>query len=248
MAWHRWVLSGLLGLGVGAAVARADERPSFSIPTASSPAAGPRLPLDKLPAETRLKLSHVLERPSLTATGQPETFVSPPQLYRWLLDHPDLTCKLWQLLGANVSDVKETDGRFRYTDAQGSEVFWSIAMKAPGLHVWYAEGKVKPALLVPMTSFKAVVYLSYTEGKDTLDQPAIRHQVHFVLRCDSRAVALATRMLGKSAPRMTEQYLGQLQTFYGGMAWYLHQDEERARKMYRQIGLPVQVGAKAGRD
>ena len=27
--------------------------------------------------------------------------------------------------------------------------------------------------------------------------------------------------------------------FYGGMAWYLTQDEERAKRMYRRIGLTV---------
>jgi hypothetical protein len=50
-------------------------------------------------------------------------------------------------------------------------------------------------------------------------------------------MALAARILGASAPRMAEQYLGQLQMFYGGMAWYLHQDEARAQAMYRRIGL-----------
>lgn len=236
MVYHRWLLGAVLGLCLGATRAGGEERAHFAPrPTAS---ATPRLPLDLVPASLRAKLSHVLERPSLIAAAAPETFNSPPELYRWLLERPDITARLWRLLGANVHDVKDTDGRFRWTDEHGSEVYWSIALKAPGLHVWFAEGKVKPALLVPMTSFKAIVYLKYTLGKDFLERPAIQHQVHFVLRCDSRAIALALRLLGKSAPQMTERYLGQLQTFYGGMAWYLHQDEARARKMYQQLGLP----------
>ena len=44
-------------------------------------------------------------------------------------------------------------------------------------------------------------------------------------------------LLGAWAPRLAEQYLGQLQLFYGGMAWYLYQDAERAKKMYRRLGL-----------
>lgn len=242
MSCRRWLLAGLLGLCAAAAPARGDDGASFTLTPGTGPAI--RLPLDRLPPEARQKLGHVLDKPSVTASGPAETFVSPPALYRWLLDHPDLTAKLWHLLGANVSEVKEHNGRYRWADDKGSEVFWSIALRAPGLHVWYAEGKVKPALLVPLTSFKAVVYLKYTEGKDTEDQPAIQHRVHFVLRCDSRAIALAMRLLGKSAPGLAEQYLGHLQTFYGGMAWYLHADEERARKMYRQLGLPVQVGGR----
>src|SRR5262245_17617443 len=229
MSCRRWLVGGLLGLCVAAPLARAEERPGILLSTRT---AAVQLPLDTVAPAVRQQLSHVLDKPTLTAAGPAETFASPPELYRWLLERPDVTARLWRLLGANVHEVKDTDGRFRWTDEQGSDVFWSIALKAPGLHVWYAEGKVKPALLVPMTSFKAVVYLKYTEGKDAEGGPAIRHQVHFVLRCDSRAVALAMRLLGKSAPRLTEQYLGHLQTFYGGMAEYLHRDEARARRMY----------------
>ena len=67
----------------------------------------------------------------------------------------------------------------------------------------------------------------------------MRHQVHFVLRCDSRAIALAARLMGYSAPRLAEQYLGQLQSFYGGMAWYIYQDTKRARQLFQQAGLTM---------
>ena len=67
--------------------------------------------------------------------------------------------------------------------------------------------------------------------------PAVRHQVHFHLRCEGRAIALVARILGNSAPRLAEQYLGQLQMFYGGMGWYIYQDDKRARKLFRDAGL-----------
>ena len=37
---------------------------------------------------------------------------------------------------------------------------------APGQRVWYAEGQVKPSLLLPMVSLKAVLVLDFAEGKD----------------------------------------------------------------------------------
>src|SRR5262245_37339550 len=125
MTGGRWLLSGLLGLCIAAPLAPADDGAGVTLTT--RPAAGPQLPLDSLPPRARQQLSHVLERPSLTAASQSETFVSPPELYRWLLERPDVTAKLWGLLGAKVHEVKDTDGRFRWTDEHGSEVFWSIA-------------------------------------------------------------------------------------------------------------------------
>jgi hypothetical protein len=36
------------------------------------------------------------------------------------------------------------------------------------------------------------------------------------------------RLLGPSAPRLAEQYLGQLQLFFSALVWYLDQHPERA--------------------
>jgi hypothetical protein len=200
----------------------------------------PRVPLEVIDPAVRDKVRGVLEHPAMTSRALPEAFNAEMPVYRWLLDHPDLTVKLWKLVGANVQDIQSRgDGVYVWRDEHGSDVSWHSVVKSDGLHAWYAEGKVKVSALLPLTSFRALAVLAYREGQDAAGKPAIQHQVHFLLRCDSKAVSLAAKLLGASAPRMAEQYLGQLQMFYGGMAWYLCQDEERAKKMYRQIGLTV---------
>ena len=223
------------------ASARAEPRP-FLPPQPSQTPTLPettRIPLESLPPHLREKVRSVVAQPSLSSKGQAETFNTNLATYHWLLEHPDLAVKLWRLQGAKVADIEQRGDAYRWNDDQGSEVLWHTALRVPGMHVWYAEGKVKAATLVPMTSFRAVAVMHYVEGKDLDGKPAIRHQVHFMLRCDSKAISLATRILGASAPRQVEQYLGQLQMFYGGMAWYLTQDEERAKRMCRRIGLTV---------
>ena len=111
---------------------------------------------------------------------------------------------------------------------------------------WYPPSVVRyrtfPAVAHPWrmsekAHVNAVVVMAYSIGQDSTDKPAIRHQVHFSVHCDGRAVALAARILGASAPRLAEQYLGQLQVFYGGLAWYLDQDEERGRAMFHKAGV-----------
>lgn len=244
MPCRLWLVGGLVVLAVSPLRLHADDRPVYPFAPRSlekSPSSAlPHIPLEQIPFELRERVQSVMERPALTSRALPEAFQCESHVYRWLLDHPDLTVKLWKQVGARVQDIKDRgDGVYVWKDDHGSEVFWHSALKAAGLHMWYAEGKVKPSSLLPLTNFRAVAVLSYREGKDTTGKPAVEHQVHFLLRCDSKTVALAARILGASMPRMAEQYLGQLQMFYGGMAWYLFQDDERARKMYRQIGLVV---------
>lgn len=225
---------GLLVLGgVGRLVA---APPLF--PTAPAGPVLNAIPVDTMPADVRDKARGVLDGASLSARGVAESFHAAPDVYRWLLDNPQIGIKLWRQLGATVSDVVEkAPGQYLWKDGQGSEVLWRTAARAPGLHVWYAEGKIKASALLPASSFRALVALHYTLGKDADGKDAVRHQVHFHLRCDGRAMALAARILGNSAPRLAEQYLGQLQMFYGGLSWYLCQDTARARRMLVLAGV-----------
>ena len=242
----RRCLMGLLGLLTLLSTARADD--PFVIRRApASSSVMPAFPLEGLAPDVRAGVQAVLAQPTLSSKGIPETFNASCHMYRWLLEHPDLDVKLWRLIGAKVMDVSDREGVYSWQDGQGSEVFWRIVHRGDGLHAWYAEGKMKPGMLLPASPFRAVAVLRYTHGKDARGKPAIRHQVFFMLRCDGRAMALAARILGASAPHMAEQYLGQLQMFYGGLAWYLTQDEERARKLFRKVGLIVpEAGPPAG--
>jgi hypothetical protein len=216
--------------------ARADEVPAQPISPFSPPA--PRLPLESIEPGLREKIQSVLSAPTLSSRGLPETFNAEHHVYRYLLEHPDHSVKLWRQLGAKVADIDDKGGgRYLWQDEMGSEVYWHIAHRGKGLHVWYAEGKVKPALLLSAQPFRAVALMQYTEGVDTNGVTAVRHQVHFHLKCEGRAITLAAKILGSSAPHLAEQYLGQLQTFYGGMAWYLFQDADRAKKLFREAKI-----------
>jgi hypothetical protein len=246
MRWL-WLLAGLVGLAALQAPAHGDERGKYR-PALWSPEpppvsyGAPTIPLDAMEPALRDKVRSVVEHPTLSARAVAETFNTTPGIYRYLLDHPDHAVKLWRKLGARLSDIDDQGaGHYLWRDDQGSEVRWQIGLRGDGIHLWYAEGKVKPALLLPMQTFRAVALLKWKEGVDTKGLPAIRHQVHFILRCESRAVALVTRLMGGSAPRLAEQYLGQLQAFYGGMAWYIYQDDKRGRQLFEQVGLTMPV-------
>ena len=166
----------------------------------------------------------VVEQPTLVTHGPAEAFACQPVVYHWLLDHPDQTVRLWRMLGAKCTDIQQPEeGKFCYQDPQGSKINWSVSLDNGRQRIWYAEGQVKPGVLLPMVQMQAVLVLTYAEGTDGKGKPAVRHQMDLLIKSDSTAVALATRLLGSSAPRMAEQYVGQIEMFFAAMAWYLEQ-------------------------
>jgi hypothetical protein len=220
---------GLIAWGLTVGPVRAEHRPSRDQNLAFAPV---RVPLDQIAPELRERVRAVVEQPTLASRGPLEAFACNPAVYGWLLNHPDQAVRLWRRLGAKCAEIKDRgNGRFGWSDGQGSEITWDTVLDTPDQRIWYAEGHVKPGLLLPTVPVQAVIVLTHTEGRDVKGRPAIRHQAGMILHTDSRTAALAARLLGASAPRMAEQYVGQIQTFYAALAWYLEQHPELAESL-----------------
>src|SRR5262249_20868393 len=108
----------------------------------------------------------------------------------------------------------------------------------PRQRVWYAEGQVRPGVLLPIVPVQAVVVLDVTEGRDGEGHPALRHQMSLLVHTDSQAVALAARLLGASVPRVAEQYVAQMELFVAAMPWYLDQPPAQAERLFGELQRP----------
>src|SRR5262249_42469815 len=137
MAWRHWLAAGLLGVCGLAPAARADDPSAFPFPPRppTEKAALPRVPPESLAPAVPARVQSVLERPALSAKGRPEKFHAEGEVYRWLLDHPGHTVKLWRQVGAKVSDIQDRgDGVYSWRDENNGELSWQTALKLPGLH------------------------------------------------------------------------------------------------------------------
>jgi len=212
---------------------------SGSTPRPASPAPAfvtPAIPLEELPPPIRERIRSVLEHPTLSSRGPLEAFHCRPPLYYWLLDHPDQAVRLWRGLGAKCTDIQTGgDGSFIWKEAQNGEVRWQTVLRTPRQRIWYAEGKVRPSVMLPSIPVRAVVVLYHQEGTDSGGKPAVRHQMDLILHTDSRAVNLVTRLFGASGPRMAEEYVGQMQMFFGALAWYLTQHPDKATALFEDL-------------
>jgi hypothetical protein len=209
--------------------------------TASVPAfPTAQIPLEELPPPMRDRVRNVLDHPTLTSRGPAEAFCCSPHLYYWLVENPDQAVRLWRGLGAQCMDIRsQGGGRFSWQDPQAGEVHWETVLRGQHQRVWYAEGEVKPAPLLPAATVRAVLVLHHAEGSDGEGKPAVRHQIDLVVHTDSRALALAARLFGATAPRAAEQYLSQIEMFFGALAWYLSENPARAKALLEQVQRPA---------
>jgi hypothetical protein len=198
--------------------------------------AAAQVPLDQLPPAVRDRIRLVVERPTLYSHGPVETFLCRPPLYYWFLDHPDRAVLAWRRIGAKCTTISDRGGgRFGWADDQSSDISWQTVYAGPDLRVWFAEGQVRPAALLPLVPVRAVVVLRHEVVGEKGRGSVMRHQADLFVHTDSKAAALVTRLLGPSAPRLAEQGLVQLEFFFSALVWYLHQHPERAQSVLPEM-------------
>jgi hypothetical protein len=187
------------------------------------------VPLQEIPERYREGVKTAIEKPTLFTQGPTETFACAPKVYYWLVEHPDRGVLAWRRLGAPCVMINERGpGRFGYSDEHGSDLVWDTVYQSKDQHIWYAEGKVRPAPLLPLVPVKAVVSLRFSEETGQGGVPMMQQQADMFLFTDSIGAAVAAKLVGAAAPKMAEQCVTQMQMFFSGMAWYLNRYPERA--------------------
>lgn len=195
---------------------------SIGVPTAPPTSAL----VNNLPADVRDGVRKVLDNPTLAVQGRREAFHGQPTLYRWFLDHPDDAVLAWRRLGATCTDITNLgNGCFRWTDGHGSQVTWRTIHSSATDRIWYAQGRARPAPLMPMFPVRAVVVLRFDADQDSSGRPVIRHQMDVFAQTDSRTAKVVTRLLGSSVPRLAENGVTQMEMFYSALVWFLTQKD-----------------------
>lgn len=193
------------------------------------------MPWDDMSDRARTVAQQMIEKPTTHARGPSETFACTPEQYYWLLENPDRVVTAWRRLGAKcVGITRRAPGRFGYSDEQGSDVSWETIHQGPGIRVWFAEGKVKPGLALPLVPVKALVIMRHTAGKTADGSTVVQHQAEVVIQTDSKAATLVTKMMGQSATKLAEQGLGQLQLFFSALSSYVDRHPDQVDALFRQ--------------
>lgn len=199
--------------------------------TSSTSAAEARTLPPTLPHRGRAAVDRVISHPTVTSRGPWQTFRGDRALYEWLLDHPARGVAMWRRLGAQCLDIRELGGnRFAWSDGEGSDIRWQTVLATDSVRVWYAEGNVKAATFLPAFAVRAVVLLRYGVEPTRQGCAVIHHQAELYFQTDSKAAAAVTRLLGESAPRLAEQCVVQLETFFSALVWYAHTHPGPARR------------------
>ena len=171
------VAAGLLALGLGLA-APCPAQPTLPLPP-------------KVPAKERHRLESIVKQAFASTQMDYEPYVARPEIFEYLLDHPDFATHVTRLLRAARYRIWREGGALWLDDGWGVRGTFSAVYIEPGLRLIYAEGAYQSAL--PDIRGRAVVALAY-KFQPTADG---RHQVSTTLISFVQIDSAVVRAIGR---------------------------------------------------
>ena len=140
---------------------------------------------------------------SARAAGEP--FVARPDVFEFLLDHPEFATHVTRALKlARYRIWRGPDGGLWLDDGWGVVGQFSIVYSTSGTRVVYAQGQYQSGLL-PSIRGQAVVVIEYGLSPAADRRSLISPAVTGFVRLDSRIVALAGKLAGSVATAKAEK-------------------------------------------
>ena len=137
------------------------------------------IPLGRLTESAQAKILSVVSRPSIYRRLPITVIESDPDLYLFLIRHPEVVVSMWEFLGVTKVKVQRSgDYLFDATDSSGTTCRVELIYGDQNTHILYAEGQYEGPLLGSLIRGSCVLALR-SEYAETTDR-----SVHITNRLD----------------------------------------------------------------
>src|SRR2546426_947805 len=193
---------------------------------------GPALP-DEIPASERSQLIEVTENASLATHAAGEPFVARPEVFVYLLDHPEFATHVTRTLRiARYRVWREPDGLW-LDDGWGVVGRFSIVYAGNGTRVMYARGRYKQWFL-PAIHGRAVVVIEYGAEPAANGKSVINAAVTGFVKLDNPLVEMIGKLLSAAAAAKAEKEAHQLVKVFARTTRAIDNDPAGVHELLRQ--------------
>ncbi len=198
------LLTALLLSGNGIRLHAATTVGKASTTRATRDAAVRDIPFDRLTPEARAKISSVVTNPSMFRRMPVNVVECDPDLYRFLIRHPEVVVNIWQLMGiTNVSVERKGPFTIDATDGVGTVTRVELVYGTDDTHLIYCEGSYEGPLFPNRLNGRCVLLLRSGFEAAESNRWQVTNRLDIFLQVDHVGVDALTRTLhplfGKSA-------------------------------------------------
>jgi len=193
----------------------------------------PILP-SQIPAHERARLQDIADRAAVSAQAAGEPFFARPEIFEFLLDHPEFATHVTRALKlARYRIWRGPDGGLWLDDGWGMVGQFSVVYASGGTRVVHAHGRYHSGLL-PSIGGQAVVVIQYGLTPSADHKNLISAEVTGFVSIDSKIVALAGVVAGSVATAKAEKEAKRFVKLFARVSRAIEEDPARVLERVRQ--------------
>ena len=181
-----------------------DPKPEGSSSSESRQLALRQVPLHLLNESAKHKLLPVLEDPSIFRRMPSQTIECDPELFAFLVRHPEVIVNIWDIMGVtNVSVDRTSQFTFKGQDGAGTACQAELIYGSDDVHIYFGNGSYDGTMVGRELKGRCVCILHGRPVRQPTGQLVMIGQMDIFLKLDNIGVDLIARTLspfvGKTA-------------------------------------------------
>lgn len=190
-----------------------DVRPSQTIDTEAQ-AALKRIPWSEIGESGRAKIKGVVSAYSIYRQMPKQTVYSDPEIFSYLLEHPDIVVGIWEKLGATQVSLRQlNENRYLMKESVGTTAVIEVLHRSTNLYIVYAKGQYKGPLLSRTYDGDSVLILRNRFARDSHGEPYVVSELDVFVRIESLGADLLAKLFASSLGKIADSNFEQTVAF-----------------------------------
>lgn len=163
-----------------------------------------KIPFDRMTDEAQGKLWRIVSQPSLYRRLPVTRVQADPDMYLFLIRHPEVVVNMWDLMGVTKVKIRRSGSyTFDASDGAGTTSQVELIYGDRDTHVMLAEGTYEGSLFKRLVHGRCLLVLRTEYGNDPQGTTDVTHQLDMFLQLDNIGAELIAKTLqplvGKTA-------------------------------------------------
>ena len=177
------------------------------------------IPFDRLDAESREKVNSVLSNVSVFRRLPVRIVNCDPDLYLFLVRHPDVVVNIWEILGVAQLQLRQTDiDTFRIVESEGTAATLEYLYHSREMQIVYGRWTYTGPLLARKISGTCLAILKTGYSKDAEGRYFITSRMDGFVNVDSGGAEMLARVLQPLVVKNVDDNFIQTIAFLGSMS------------------------------
>ena len=194
------------------------------------------IPLAKLDSEARAKVSSVLSKVTFFRRMPTRVIQCDPDLYLFLVQHPDVVVNIWQLMGVSEMAVEQAGPTtFRVTDPAGTTGSIEYLYRSHDTHVIYSEGSYDGPLFTRPVQGRGLMILKTGYVRETDGRYYITCRLDSFMNVDHLGVELLTKAFQPLVGKVADNNFTQTAGFLGSLSRTAERNHQGVQRLAKKL-------------